>query len=173
MSKKILIAYFSRSGNNYVDGKIVNLTIGNTAVVAKFIQELIGGEMFQIDTIKSYPDDYTETTQVATKELRDNARPELINMVENFDSYDVIFLGYPNWWGTFPMAVFTFLESYNFLGKTIIPFCTHEGSGLGRSISDIPKLCPESIVLEGLAVKGSDSLNSKNKVIDWLDKIKL
>ncbi len=117
--EKCLIAYFSRAGNNYVSGNIVNLPIGNTEVVAKMIQEIIGGDLFRIDPVNSYPDDYTETTEVAEKELHDNARPELSSHVENMDSYNVIFLGYPNWWGTMPMPVFTFLEEYDFSGKTI------------------------------------------------------
>ena len=123
--KKCLIAYFSRAGNNYVSGSIVNLPIGNTEVVAKMVQEIIEGDIFLIDTIKSYPEDYTETTDVAKKELHDNSRPELSSLVENMNSYNVIFLGYPNWWGTMPMPVFTFLEEYDFSGKTIVPFFVH------------------------------------------------
>jgi flavodoxin len=128
--EKCLIAYYSREGNNYVSGSIVNLPIGNTEVIAKMIQEMTEGDLFRIDTVNSYPEDYTETTEVAKKELDDNARPELSNNVKNMDSYNVIFLGYPIWWRTMPMALFTFLEEYDFSGKTIIPFCTHEGSGI-------------------------------------------
>jgi flavodoxin len=153
--EKCLIAYYSREGNNYVSGKIVNLPIGNTKVVANMIQEMTEGDVFRFDTVKSYPEDYTETTNVAKKELHDNARPELSRHVENMDSYNVIFLGYPNWYGTMPMPVFTFLEEYDFSDKTIIPFCTHEGSGLGRSEKDIAKLCPKSTLLKGLAIHGS------------------
>jgi flavodoxin len=91
--------------------------------------------------------------------------------VENINSYDVVFVGYPDWWGTMPMAVFTFLEEYNFSGKTIVPFCTHEGSGLGRSVEDIRKLCPQSTIVEGLAVRGSSVKNAQNDVSDWLRKI--
>ena len=108
---KGLIAYYSRKGQNYVGGSIVNLPVGNTEIIAKKIQELTGNDLFEIDTIKPYPKDYTETTNVAMDEKRGNARPELTATVDNMDSYDVIYLGYPNWWGTFPMAVFTFLES--------------------------------------------------------------
>lgn len=111
-----------------MSGKITNLTIGNTEVIAKKIQGFIGGDLFEIDTIKPYPSDYDETTRVAKDELRLNARPELTVKVKNMDDYDVIYLGYPNWWNTFPMAVFTFLESYDFTGKTIILFCIHECS---------------------------------------------
>jgi flavodoxin len=129
---KSLIAYFSRKGNNIVGGKIVNLPVGNTEVAAKMIQKLTGSDTFRIDTVKDYPSDYNKTTDVARQELRQNARPELSGRMDNMDDYRVIFLGYPNWWGTMPMAVFTFLETYDFSGKTIIPFCTHEGSGMGH-----------------------------------------
>jgi flavodoxin len=137
--EKCLIAYFSREGNNYVGGRIVNLPIGNTEVVAK-------------------------------KELNNNARPELSNHVQNMDSYNVIFLGYPNWWGTMPMAVFTFLEEYDFSGKNIIPFCTHEGSGLGHSESDIKKLCPNANVQKGLSIRGGSVKGAKNDISRWLQK---
>ena len=170
--EKYLIAYYSREGNNIVGGRIENLPIGNTEVVAKMILEITKGDIFHIDTVNSYPEDYMETTEVAKKELRDNARPELSSHVENMD-YSVIFLGYPNWWGTMPMAVFTFLEEYDFTRKTIIPFCTHEGSGLGRSKGDIAKLCPQSTILDGLAVRGGEVKNAQNKVSEWLHKIGL
>ena len=170
-NSKSLIAYFSRKGNNYVGGSIVNLPIGNTAVVAKKIQELTGSDMFEIKTVKSYPEDYTETTNVAKEELSNNSRPELTEIVDDMDSYDVIYIGYPNWYGTMPMAVFTFLESYDFSGKTIIPYCTHEGSGLGQSVRDMKKLCPNSRVLDGLAIKGGSVNRNQNDVSAWLHKL--
>ncbi|HII93066.1 MAG TPA: flavodoxin [Methanosarcina sp.] len=166
-----MIAYFSREGNNYVSGKIVNLQVGNTKVVADMIQEITGSDAFCIDTVKSYPRGYTATTNVAKKEQNDNARPELSSHVGNMDSYNLIFLGYPNWWGTIPMPVFTFLEEYDFSGKTIVPFCTHEGSGLGHSEKDIAKLCPKATLLKGLAVQGSRVSAAKKDVTDWLSKI--
>ena len=170
-NSKSLIAYFSRKGNNYVGGSIVNLPIGNTEVIAKKIQELTGSDTFEIKTIKSYPEDYTETTNVAKEELSNNSRPELTEIVDDMDSYDVIYIGYPNWYGTMPMAVFTFLESYDFSGKTIIPYCTHEGSGLGQSVRDIKKLCPNSRVLDGLAIKGGSVNRNQNDVSAWLHKL--
>ena len=109
---KCLIAYYSRKGNNYVGGNIVNLPIGNTEVIAKMIQEMREVDVFHIDTVNSYPEDYTETTNVARKEQDNDARPELSNHVEDMDSYEVIILGYPNWYGTMPMPLFTFLEEY-------------------------------------------------------------
>jgi flavodoxin len=169
-TKKCLIAYYSRKGQNYLNGRIVNLTIGNTKVIAQKIQGYIGGDLFEIGTINPYPVDYTETTEVAMAEKRDNTRPELTTHVNNIDEYDTIFLGYPNWWGTFPMAVFTFLEEYDFSGKTIIPFCTHEGSGIGSSERDIKKLCPDAKVLSGIAIRGGSVAVADNLVENWLKK---
>lgn len=170
---KSLIAYFSRKGNNYVGGSIVNLPIGNTEVIAKKIQELTGSELFAIKTVKTYPDDYTETTKVAMEEKRKNTRPELVDIAQDMDSYNVIYLGYPNWWGTMPMAVFTFLESYDFSGKTIIPYCTHEGSGMGNSERDLQKLCPNAKVLSGLAIRGGSVNRADKDVANWLKKLDL
>ena len=112
-----LIAYFSRAGNNYVNGQIVNLPVGNTEFVAKMIHEMTGGDLFHIEPVKEYPKDYTETTEVARQELRTKARPKLTGHVDTMASFEVIFLGYPIWWGTMPMPVCSFLEDYDFSGK--------------------------------------------------------
>ena len=168
---KTLIAYYSRKGQNYVSGTIKDLKVGNTVVAARMIQEITGGDLFQIEAVKAYPLDYTETTEVAKQELRSKARPELSTHVENLDGYDVIFLGYPNWWGTMPMPVFTFLEEYDFTGKTIVPFCTHEGSGLGSSEKDIAKLCPAEKLLKGLAINGTRVNDAKKDITNWLDNV--
>ena len=168
---RCLIAYFSREGNNYVSGKIVNLPVGNTEVAAKMILEMAGGDLFRIEAVNVYPKDYTETTEVAQQELRANARPELFGHLEDIDSYDVIILGYPNWWGTMPMPVFTFLEEYDFSGKTIVPFCTHEGSGLGHSEKDIAKICPQATLLKGLAIHGTRVKDAKKDIANWLAKV--
>jgi flavodoxin len=171
MSKvKGLIAYYSRAGNNYVGGKIVNLTVGNTEVAAKIIQKLTGSDIFRIDTIKEYPSDYYETTEMAKKELRQHARPELSGRVDDMSDYGVIYLGYPNWWGTMPMAIYSFLEEYDFSGKTIIPFCTHEGSGMGHSENDIRTVCPGATVLKGLSVVGGNVQRAENDIAGWLGK---
>ncbi len=169
--KKCLIAFFSRKGLNYSSGGIIDLKIGNTEVVAKMIQKVTGGDMFQIETVTAYPNDYTETTEVAKNELRTKARPKLTAQVENMGAYDVIFLGYPNWWGAPPMAVFTFLESYDLSGKTIAPFCTHEGSGMGHSEKDIAKSCPKAILLEGLAIRGTNAGTAESEVSSWLNEL--
>jgi flavodoxin len=171
--QKSLSVYYSRKGNNYVGGSIVNLPIGNTEVIARKIKVLTGSDLFQIQTVKPYPEDYTETTRVAQDELSANARPDLTEMVIDMDSYEVIYLGYPTVWGTMPMAVFTFLDSYDFSGKTIVPYCTHEGSGLGSSERDIKKLCPTAKVLSGLAIKGGTVGRADNDVASWLKKLGL
>jgi flavodoxin len=154
-----------------VNGNIVNLRVGNTEVVANMIQKITGGDMFFIEGVKAYPADYHETTDVAKAEFRENARPELTNIVTDIDSYDVIFLGYPNWWGTMPMPVFTFLEAYDFSGKTIIPFCTHEGSRMGHSESDIRKLCPEAKIETGLPIKGSNVQGVEKEISKWIETL--
>lgn len=170
-NQKSLIAYFSRKGNNYVGGSIVDLPVGNTEVIAKKLQKLTGSDLFQIRTVKTYPDDYTQTTEVAQAEKRENARPELAGKVENMDCYDVIYIGYPNWWGTMPMAVLTFLEAYDFSGKTIVPYCTHEGSGMGSSEQDIKRACPQAKVLPGFAIRGGGVHKADKDISDWLKKL--
>ena len=153
-NNKILVTYFSWGGN--------------TRVVANQVQKATGGDLFEIKTTKPYPTVYRECTDVAKKEQQENARPALAAKVDNMDAYDIIFVGYPNWWGTLPMPLYTFLESYDFSGKTIIPFCTHAGGRLGRSVNDIRKLCPESTVRQGLAISGNVVRSSQNDVTAWL-----
>lgn len=172
MANRILIAYYSRKGQNYVSGNIVNLPIGNTEVVAYKIKELTGADTFEIQTLKQYPKDYRETTKIAADENRNNARPELMGKVLNMNDYDMIYLGYPNWYGTFPMAVFTFLESYDFTGKTIIPFCTHEGSGMGSSENDIQRICKSAKVNRGIAIWGSAVQKADAQLVNWINNSK-
>lgn len=181
-TKKILVVYFSRVGITSFSKDVDTVTsaslnvgdaglIGNTEIIANMVQEAVGGDLFQIVTVKSYPENYRETTDVASQEQGQNARPELATHVENMGDYDVIILCYPNWWGTIPMAVFTFLEEYDFSGKTIAPLCTHEGSRLGRSVTDITKLCPQATILDGLAIRGGDVKNAQDEIAGWLRKI--
>ncbi len=127
--------------------------------------------MFHIESVTAYPKDYTDTTEVAKNELRAKARPKLKGQVKNIGAYDVIFLGYPNWWGTMPMPVFTFLESYDFSGKTLVPFCTHEGSGMGHSEKDIVKACPKAAVLKGIAIQGTSASSADSTVLSWIDNL--
>ena len=155
--KKTLIAYFSRTGN--------------TREIANQIHGRVGGDIFEIQPVKPYPDDYDACVKQARQELDSGYRPELKTRVQNIDSYDLVFIGYPNWWGTFPAPVRAFLTEYDFSGKKIVPFCTHEGSGLGRSAADIAKLCPKSDLLDGLAVRGGGVKTAQGKVSDWLRSI--
>ena len=171
--KKCLIAYFSRKGQNYVSGRLVDLKVGNTEVVANMIQKITGGVLFHIESVTAYPKEYKEATEVAKNELRAKARPKLTGQVENMGAYDVIFLGYPNWWGTMPMPAFTFLESHDFSGKTIIPFCTHEGSGMGHSEKDIAKACPKATVLKGIAIHGTNASSAESSVSSWIDELSI
>lgn len=162
-----LIAYFSRTGENYVSGALKELKVGNTEVAAKFLQEITGGELFKIEPTVPYSDDYNECIEEAKDDQRRNARPEIKSYPDSIDKYDTIYLGYPNYWSTMPMHVFTFLEKFDFTGKTIKPFCTHEGSGMGRSESDIKKLCPGAKVEKGIAIHGTSVGNSKAALKKW------
>lgn len=141
------------------------------------IAEQVGADMFEISTVTPYPDDYDECTEVAKQEQEENARPELAASVKNIGNYDIIFLGYPIWWSDMPMVVYTFLENYDFSGKTIIPFCTHEGSGISSTESSIAEVCPDTEVLEGLEIRGSIAQNSqdeaKETVAGWLEEIEV
>ena len=132
------------------------------------IRDVVGGDVFQIVTVEPYPSDYDETTDVASREQHEKARPKLSTHVAHMEDYDTIFLGYPNWWGTLPMAVCSFLEEYDFSGKTIVPFCTHEGSRLGSSERDIAEICPDAKLLKGLAIRGSSVDRAQKDAIDWL-----
>jgi len=175
-SDKILIVYFSREGNTSGESTNLNvdaatrasLPIGNTRIIADQIHEATVGDIFKIQTVKPYPSDYDKVVDQAKKEQDSDYKPELKTKVKNIKSYDVIFIGYPNWWGTLPMPVEKFLSEYDLSGKTIIPFCTHEGSGFGRSIDDIKELCPNSTIADGFEVMDKDVKNSKNDVLKWL-----
>jgi flavodoxin len=165
---KVLVTYFSRAGENYSVGHI---TVGNTAVVAQKIQALTSGDLFEIVPVTPYPDGYEATKTIATRERNNNERPAIKNHIPNIGEYDVIFVGYPIWYADTPMIMRTFFEEYNMAGKTVIPFCTHEGSGLGQSVNEIKNLCSRATVLDGLAVRGSNVTNSQDAVSVWLRKI--
>ena len=153
---KALVAYFSWSGN--------------TASVAKVIAEALGAELFEIKTAKPYPKDYNATLDVAKAEQGRNDRPELSARVGDMGQYDTVFLGYPNWWGTLPMPLFTFLEAHDLAGKRVIPFVTHGGSSFGRSLSDIKKLAPKAELEEkGLSLSGSRAAGARNQIVSWLE----
>ena len=169
MSKK-LIAFYSRADENYVNGQIKKLEVGNTEVVASMICELTGADLFKIEQKEPYSKDYNECIAQAQADQRKNARPKLKKCLEKIDEYDVIYLGYPNYWSTMPMAVFTFLEQFDFSGKTIKPFCTHEGSGLGGSVSDIKKMCHAAKVENGVAIHGGGVKRSRKDIEKWIQE---
>lgn len=162
-----LIVYFSRKGQNYVNGTIKNLTKGNTERVAEFIQRAVGGDLFQVETVKEYSEEYEVCIEEAKRELYANARPQLKSYLDSLDKYDNIFVGYPSWWGTMPMAMYTFLERYDLTGKKIIPFCTNEGSGMGSSELDLNKICKGAKVLPGISIHGAESALSAIRVAEW------
>lgn len=170
--KRILIAYYSRKGQNYVNGNVVDLKEGNTSIIAKKIHEIVGGDLFEIETVEKYPIDYHECTKKAKEELSFHQLPELKQAIPNMDDYDVIFIGYPNWWGTYPMAVKRFLQESKLFHKTVIPFCSHEGSGLGHSESDLKEICLNCDILKGFSIRGSQVNNSKFMIEQWLETIK-
>lgn len=163
-----IILYFSREGNNYVNGTIKNLPVGNTEIAAETIQKLTGADIFKIEPVTAYSEDYSECIEEAKKDLQRGARPELKEYPGDLSGYDTVYLGYPNYWGTMPVAVFSLLEKYDFSGKTIKPFCTHEGSGMGRSESDIKKLCHSAVVLKGLAIHGANVRDAEKSIKEWI-----
>ena len=167
---KNLILYYSRKGENYVNGSVRNLTKGNTEIVAEFIEKAVGGDLFEIDTVKTYAKDYYECIDDAKAELREHARPELKKYIEDISEYDNIFVCGPCWWGTYPMAVFSQLERLDFNGKKIISLMTHEGSGLGGSVRDLQRICQGASFGDGLAVHGADAAKSEKTVAAWAVK---
>lgn len=171
---KILIAYFSRADENYQVGYI---TKGNTQIIAEAVAKATGGDMYRIETETPYPKEYKATTDIAKREQSENARPKLKNAPPDIGPYEVIFLGYPNWWGDMPMALYTFLESYvpgAFSGKRIIPFCTAAGSGLSGTVETIGKICSGATVNNAFTMLGTEaqafSGSAQAKVRDWLGK---
>jgi flavodoxin len=155
--KKVLVTYFTHSGN--------------TKTVAEKICEQLNAELSELKTVDIYPVKYNLVVDQAKKEITNNYRPELLSTKENLNEYDIIVIGYPMWWYTCPMAIFSFLEQYDFKGKTILPFCTHEGSGLSTSVEDIKKSVPTAIVKEGLAIRGSKVKESDSIIKAWLSKV--
>ena len=165
---KTLIAYFSRADENYFGGAMRYVKVGNTEIVVGVMKDLIEADTFKIEMKDPYSPVYMTCIEEAKKDLRAKARPELVSTLESIDEYDTVVLAYPNYWGTMPMAVFTFLEAFDFSGKTILPLCTNEGSGMGGSERDIKKACPGAAVKKGLPVTGSQSADSRTNVEKWL-----
>ena len=165
---KTLIAFFSRADENYFGGAMRYVKVGNTEIVVGLMKDMIEADTFKIEMKNPYSPVYMTCIEEAKKDLRAKARPELVFMPESIDEYDTVVLAYPNYWGTMPMAVYTFLEAFDFSGKTILPLCTNEGSGMGGSERDIKKTCPGAIVKSGLSITGSNAAGSGNKVKKWL-----
>ena len=171
---KILIAFYSRRGENYVNGSIRHLAQGNTEVVAAKIKALLpDADVFRIDTTYEYSKSYMTCIEEAKQELHDGARPEVKDALPSIEQYDTVILGYPNWWGTMPMVCYTFLERYDFSGKRIIPFCTNEGSGMGSSVRFIKKLCPTADVADGVAIHGAEANSADREAQEIADMTKL
>lgn len=165
-----LIAFYSRAGENYVSGAIKNLSIGNTEVVANVLKEIINADLFKIEPYLPYSKDYSECINQAKCDQQRNARPELIQYPEQIDQYDTLYLCFPNYWGTMPMPVFTFLEQCEFQGKTIRLLCTHEGDGFGHSREDIEQIYPNVKIECGPAIRGSYISEARNIIEQWLWK---
>lgn len=156
-AKKVLVAYFSWSGN--------------TRIIANQIKEITGGELFEIQTAKRYPEEYRSCTEIAKREKEADTRPELKTKVKDMETYGIIFTGYPNWWGTAPMAIWTFLESYELSGKTVIPFCTHGGGGEQNCFTDFRKHIGEAATEQGFITSGSRVNSTRSQVEKWLHNI--
>ena len=162
-----LVVFYSHKGENYMPGGVQVLEKGNTAYAAEYIRDAVGADLFEIETVKPYPESYQACCKEAAAEARTHARPELKAYLPDIASYDTLFVCYPNWCGTAPMSVFTFLEHYNLTGKRIIPLCTNEGSGLANSEADIAASCPGAQVLPGLSVRGHQVKDSVQTISDW------
>lgn len=154
-----LVSYFSWSGN--------------TEQMAQMIQAETDGDLFEIEPATPYTDDYNTLLDVAQQEQADNARPELASQVENWESYDVVFVGYPDWWSDAPMLIYSFLEAYDWEGKTLVPFCTSGGSGFGRSLDKLPDSAPDATIVEGLHVSGSRVDGASEEIASWIDGLNL
>ena len=165
---KTLIAFFSRADENYFGGAMRYVKVGNTEIVVNLMKETIDAKSFKIEMKNPYSPVYMTCIDEAKKDLRENARPELVSYPDSIDEYDTVILAYPNYWGTMPMAVFTFLERYDFSGKTILPLCTNEGSGMGSSEKDIKKYAKGANLKKGLSITGSAAASSKKSVQKWL-----
>lgn len=168
---KTMIVYYSRTGENYWNGSIKNLEKGNTETVAEMVADMTGGDLFEVETVKTYPEDYYQCIDEAKAELQRGDRPEVKAYADDLEDYDTIYVGYPNWWGTMPMVMFTFLEHYDLSGKRIIPFCTNEGSGMGGSERDLKKICKGAKVEKGFSIHGAEAAQSRSKVEAWVRKM--
>ena len=166
----ILTVYFSHKGETYFPDGIRLVDKGNTEIAAEHIQNAVGGDLFEIETVKPYAVEYRKCCVEAKLEVDTNARPEVKNLPDNITEYDTIFVCYPNWCGTVPKCVLSFLDSYELIGKKIIPLCTNEGSGMGNSERDLKNLYPNALWKEGLSVRGHQAVSSEVIIADWAKK---
>lgn len=165
--KNVLVVYYSRKGENHTPDGIRVLEKGNTEYAAEYIQKALGADIFEIDTVKPYAANYRECCMEAIAEAKAGARPEIKSFVDDIAKYDSIFVCFPCWCGTAPMCVFTFLEHYDLTGKTIIPLCTNEGSGMANSEKDIANSCKGAMVVPGLSVRGHQAKDSEETIAAW------
>ena len=163
----ILVVYYSRKGQNHTPNGIHVLEKGNTAYAAEYIAQAVNADLFEIDTVKPYAEDYRECCKEAFAETKANARPEIREFLPDVSGYDTVFVCYPCWCGTAPMCVFTFLEHYDFAGKTIVPVCTNEGSGMANSEAHIAASCPGAKLLPGLSIRGHQCKDSQEMLASW------
>lgn len=170
MNKKALVVFFSHAGDNYAVG---NIKVGNTKIVADYISELTGADQFEIVTHKYDGMAYKPLCDLAQDEQIKDERPAFEGKLENLDNYDVIFIGGPVWWGTYPQVMFTFFDTYDLNGKTIYPFTTHEGSGLGSCVSDLRAAYPRADIKKGFSIYGHEVRNGKSKVETWIKSLEL
>lgn len=166
-NKKSIVIYFSRADENYSVGYISK---GNTEIVAEYISDITGADLFKIERNVPYAKDYQTCIEEAKQEQLSNDRPELKDYINDISEYEVIYIGSPIYWGTMPQPMFTQLEKLDWNGKTIKPFTTHEGSGLGRVVSDLQKICAGAHIKSGLALYGHEVTSSKSKVEEWINK---
>lgn len=164
---KTLIIYYSRAGENYVNGQIISLPVGQTAKAVTYLEEATGADVFPLEPLRAYSKDYTTCTQEALAEEKDQARPGLMKMLTDVAAYERIIVAGPCWWGTFPMFVFTQLEALDLSGKDVYVLMTHEGSGLGHVMRDLQQSCPGASVVDGLAVHGADVEQEKGRIQAW------
>lgn len=162
---KTLVVFFSHAGENYSVG---NIEVGNTKIVADYISEITGAEQFEIVADKDYDMPYMELIEVAKQEANNGELPAMVVGLEHLDQYDTVFIGGPVWWGTYPQVMFTFFRDYDLNGKTIIPFTTHEGSGLASCVDDVKEAYPNAVVKPGFAIYGHEVRSGRAKVEKWL-----
>lgn len=167
-NKNSIVIYFSRADENYAVG---NIDKGNTEVIAEYIQEFTGADLFKVEPKKAYSKNYKECCDEALEEKNKNARPELKQYLSDISDYNTIYIGSPIYWGTMPMSMFTELEKLDFTGKTIRVFTTHEGSGLGNVVNDVTRICKGATILDSIPIRGSMVKKSKEKIKNWINEL--